>query len=104
MWQSAPAVRRHGLGRGALWSAYLVRCPDGFEEAEGGGTFRPIAVRAAQAYKTVSCTAPSVLASIPPLELIAREYAEAYRAVRSLRERGVVVTVTIRTKIRLQLR
>lgn len=57
--------------------------------------FRPIVVRIIRAYRTKSHTA--VLAGMPPIELMALEYARAYREQKALKERGVALTLATRT-------
>lgn len=64
-------------------------------------TMRPTAVRFARAYCMVSYTTAKVLAGVPPVELVARKHARAYRQIREWREREVPVTAAIRVKLRL---
>lgn len=66
--------------------------------------FHIVAIRAARAYRTVSRVAAAILANLPPLELVAREYAQMYADVRIIRERGVQVTKTIRARLRVKHR
>lgn len=66
--------------------------------------FHVIALRTARAYRTVSRPAAAVLASLVPLELVAREYAEMYEATRSLRQQGVKVSASIKARLREQYR
>lgn len=105
MQQGAPAVRGHDPCRDALQSAHLIGCPGGFEKAESRDA-EDISLHSRQGGAGLQdgfVSAASVLASIPSLELIAREHVEVYRAIRSLREKGFVVTA-IWVKIRLQHR
>lgn len=62
--------------------------------------FHTVAIRVARAYRTVSRAAAAVLANLPPLELVAREYAQMYVDVHIIRGRGVRVTTAIRTRLR----
>lgn len=66
--------------------------------------FHIVAIRAARAYRTISRVAAAVLANLPPLELVAREYAQMYKDIHIIRERGVQVTTTIRARLRLRHR
>ncbi|XP_014487716.1 PREDICTED: uncharacterized protein LOC106751350, partial [Dinoponera quadriceps] len=49
---------------------------------------RPVALRVARAYRTTSYVAATLLAGLPPLELLALKYREIFLAVRELRGRG----------------
>lgn len=66
--------------------------------------FHVVAIRAARAYRTVSQISAAVLANLPPLELVAREYACMYRDVRAIRARGVQVTVSLKARLRERYR
>lgn len=66
--------------------------------------FHVVAIRVARAYRTVSRPAAALLANLPPLELVAREYAQMYEDVRMIRERGVQATTSIRARLRTQHR
>lgn len=65
---------------------------------------RRVAIRLVRGYRTVSHAAASVLAGLPPMELVARAQARAYERVRELRGLGVPVTARIRGVVRLQTR
>jgi len=66
--------------------------------------FHIVAIRVARAYKTIARVAAAVLANLHPLELVAHEYAQMYADVHIIRGRGVQVTATFRTRLRLQHR
>jgi len=65
---------------------------------------RRVAIRAARGHRTVSHAAATVLAGMPPLELVARMYRDMYRRVRGLRDNGVQITIRIRRMIKDQAR
>ncbi|XP_026830983.1 uncharacterized protein LOC113563523, partial [Ooceraea biroi] len=85
-----PNLRAHREGCGACWWARASE--------------RRLAARVVRAYRTVSHRAALVLAGIPPLALAAAGYAESYRRLRRLRERGVAVTARAREVLRWQTR
>ncbi|XP_011881222.1 PREDICTED: uncharacterized protein LOC105569393, partial [Vollenhovia emeryi] len=60
------------------------------------GTQRRMAIRAIRGYRTVSHTAATLMAGMPPLDLVAAEYAKVYRRTRELRGQGVPVTARAR--------
>ncbi|XP_025263671.1 uncharacterized protein LOC112637678 [Camponotus floridanus] len=62
---------------------------------------RIIALRAARAYRTATVT---VLALVPPLELMGQTHSELYRRVKALREEGILLTAGVRTVLRWQAR
>ncbi|KMQ90523.1 reverse transcriptase [Lasius niger] len=66
--------------------------------------YRRMAIRVARAYRTVSHTAATILAGMPPMELYAQMYAEIYRRTRELRELGMVLTKETKAALRLQAR
>ncbi|XP_011859392.1 PREDICTED: uncharacterized protein LOC105556892 [Vollenhovia emeryi] len=61
-----------------------------------------MAIRAISGYRTVSHAAATLLAGMPPLELVAAAYAEAYRRTRELRDQGIPVTAGTRRLLGLQ--
>ncbi|XP_072761508.1 uncharacterized protein [Anoplolepis gracilipes] len=63
---------------------------------------RPMALRAARAYRTVSHRAATILAGLPFWELVARSHAEVYRRVRQLRETGNNIPIMARIKQQLR--
>ncbi|XP_011858331.1 PREDICTED: uncharacterized protein LOC105555897, partial [Vollenhovia emeryi] len=65
---------------------------------------RRMAVRATRAYRTVSHAAATLMARMPPVELLANTHAEMYARVAELRARGVLVTAKERRLISLQLK
>lgn len=66
--------------------------------------FHVITIRVARAYKTISRPAAAILANLPPLELVAKEYAKMYEEVKEIRRRGVKVSASIRARLRTQHR
>jgi len=66
--------------------------------------FHIVAMRVARAYKTVSRQAVAVLANLPPLELVAREYAQMYEDTQIIRRRGVQVTAKIKARLKTRHR
>jgi len=98
----ANIVRSIALYGAPVWARDLVasrKSKTGMDQA-----FHIVAIRVARAYRTVARVAAAVLANLPPLELVAHEYAQMYADVRIIRGRGVQVTATIRTRLRLQHR
>lgn len=65
---------------------------------------RPLAIRTARAYRTVSYDAATVLAGIPPIECVAQEHANMYRAISAIRDRGLQVTKTAQNRLRQHFR
>jgi len=66
-------------------------------------THRPIVLRAARAYRTVSYAAAAILAGVPPLELLAQGQALVYWRIRELRERGIPMGLMAKKAIRRQV-
>ncbi|XP_011883615.1 PREDICTED: uncharacterized protein LOC105570779, partial [Vollenhovia emeryi] len=64
---------------------------------------RRAAVRVVRAYRTVSHPAATLLAGLPPVDIVARVHAAVYDRVRELREEGVPVTPAVRRAIRSQM-
>lgn len=62
-----------------------------------------MALRTAQAYRTVSRGAALVLMGFPPLVHVAVEYAAAFKAIREARSRGVDITHAGRSRLKLHL-
>lgn len=61
---------------------------------------RIIALRAARAYRTAAYATATVLAGVPPLELLGQTHSEMYRRVKALREEGIRLTAGARTVLR----
>ncbi|XP_029660922.1 uncharacterized protein LOC115234221 [Formica exsecta] len=66
--------------------------------------FRRVAIRVVRGYRTVSYTAASLLAGMPPVELYADMYAHVYARTRELGGLGVVLTPKVKAAVRLQAR
>lgn len=66
--------------------------------------FHIVAVRITRAYRTVSRPAIAVLANLPPLELVAREYAQMYEEIRIIKGRGIHATANMRARLRIRHR
>lgn len=65
---------------------------------------RRIAVRTLPTYRTVSFNAVTILAGIPPVELLARMYSDVYRSMVELRGRGAVPTARTRRGVQARTR
>ncbi|XP_026830958.1 uncharacterized protein LOC113563522 [Ooceraea biroi] len=96
------AVRSIALYGAPIWAADLTNSPKAMRICRASE--RRLAARVVRAYRTVSHRAALVLAGIPPLALAAAGYAESYRRLRRLRERGVAVTARAREVLRWQTR
>ena len=68
------------------------------------GCQRRIASRIARAYRTVSFSAVTVLAGIPPIESLVAMYAEVYHWRRAFRAAGRKITSTRMEKARRRVR
>ncbi|XP_029675609.1 uncharacterized protein LOC115243073 [Formica exsecta] len=66
--------------------------------------FRRVVIRVIRGYRTVSHTAASVLAGLPPIELYALMHTEVYRRTKELGGLGVVLIPRVRAAVRLQAR
>ncbi|XP_011879451.1 PREDICTED: uncharacterized protein LOC105568405, partial [Vollenhovia emeryi] len=67
-------------------------------------TQRRMAIRAIRGYRTVSRAAATLLAGMPPIELLAGSYAMAYERVATLKAEVVQVTDRARRMINLQIK
>ncbi|KMQ88580.1 reverse transcriptase [Lasius niger] len=65
---------------------------------------RRVAIRVVRGYRTVSHIAASVLAGLPPMELVARAHKRMYEQIKELRGLGVLVTKGTQGAVRLQAR
>ncbi|XP_029176750.1 uncharacterized protein LOC114944857 [Nylanderia fulva] len=65
---------------------------------------RRVANRICRGFRTVSWTAVGVLSGVPPIELLARMYAEVYRRTRGLQRQGTAVTAGVRRALRTHTR
>ncbi|XP_071578285.1 uncharacterized protein [Temnothorax nylanderi] len=61
-----------------------------------------IAIRAARAYRTVSHVGATILAEVPPIELLAKSYAETYEAVGRIRAEQGEVPPKARRELKLR--
>lgn len=95
-------VRAVALYGAPVWADALVSSKKNIAKMKK--TLRPMAVRAARAYRTVSHDAATVLAGLPPMECVAREYADMYTAMHALRTRGIKMTQTLQARLRLHHR
>lgn len=98
----ANTIRSIALYGAPVWAHDLTASRK--NKGEMKRAFHPVAVRLARAYRTVSRTAAAVLASLPPLELTAREYARMYEDIRIIKGRGVDPTAAIRKRLRRKYR
>lgn len=61
----------------------------------------PMAIRTVRAYRTVSRGVASVLAGLPPVVHVAKEYAAIFKAIREARNREMEITNTGKSRLRL---
>ncbi|XP_011858083.1 PREDICTED: uncharacterized protein LOC105555668 [Vollenhovia emeryi] len=65
---------------------------------------RRMAIRVTRGYRTVSHAAATLLAGMPPIDLIARAYTDAYKRIAELKAQGVPITGRARRLINLEAR
>ncbi|XP_011138308.1 uncharacterized protein LOC105182519 [Harpegnathos saltator] len=80
------AVLSIALYGASIWAPQLRASRDGIRRLRAA--LRPLYVRAARGFRTLSYMAATTLAGSPPVELIAEERALLYSRVKELREAG----------------
>ncbi|XP_011858129.1 PREDICTED: uncharacterized protein LOC105555700 [Vollenhovia emeryi] len=85
-----------------VWAGALMRSRKSLAILRGAQ--RRMAIRAIRGYRTVSHTAATLMAGMPPLDLVAAGYAQVYRRTRELRGQGVPVTARVRRLLGAQAR